>query len=382
MKENICINFISSVTILSGSFLFCFNAARAETRTAESGNIFAEFSYDEGELCLSNPELKLVRDGQTFLAKPPSIASFYEACRFSKLQVRDLDGNGEPEVILDLYTGGAHCCWFSQIYRFKSAQNQYVSTEHFWGNGGYNLKDFDRDGHLEFESRDDRFAYAFAPYAASAYPLQIWQYREGEMNDVTRDYPQLVYSDAYRLWQRYAENRNEYREVVRASLAAYLADKYLLGQEEDGWQRVRQAYQASDRNSFFQDLRRFLQKTGYLKASGQTNYFHLAELEKTGLYSQCPQDTGLVAAGETADYRFALCSGELEESYYLGQSKRSGETITVKHQDGDPSHSFRRGEYVYRLRWEEDASADMYLEVFRSDRQLLSQQVQNVYLHP
>jgi hypothetical protein len=281
-----------------------------------------------------------------------------------------------------LYTGGAHCCWFSKIYRFNSAQNQYASIEHFWGNGSYNLKDLDRDGRLEFESRDDRFAYAFAPYAASAYPLQIWQYREGEMEDITRDYPQLVYSDAYRLWQRYVENRNEYQEVVRATLAAYLADKYLLGQEEDGWRRVRQAYQASDRNSFFQDLRRFLQKTGYIEASGQTNYFNLAELEKTGLYNQCPQGTSLMVAGETADYRFALCSGEEEESYYLGQSKRSGESITVKHQEGDPNNSFRRGEYIYRVRTGEDNSVNMYLEVFRRDRQLLSQQVQNVYLHP
>ena len=34
------------------------------------------------------------------------------------LTVRDLDGDGEPEVLVDLYTGGAHCCFYTVILRF------------------------------------------------------------------------------------------------------------------------------------------------------------------------------------------------------------------------------------------------------------------------
>ncbi|WP_256874547.1 hypothetical protein [Nostoc sp. C057] len=48
-------------------------------------------------------------------------------------------------------------------------------------------------------------------------------------------------------------------------LAAYLADKYLLNQGQDGWQRVQQAYKKSDRTKFFADLRKFLRETGYIK---------------------------------------------------------------------------------------------------------------------
>ena len=59
-------------------------------------------------------------------------------------------------------------------------------------------------------------------------------------------------------------------ETIRGILGAYLATKYLLGQPEDGWQRVEQVYQHSDRGSFFSDLREFLQKTGYLSNSQAT----------------------------------------------------------------------------------------------------------------
>ncbi|MEB3181949.1 MAG: hypothetical protein VKL59_23375 [Nostocaceae cyanobacterium] len=46
----------------------------------------------------------------------------------------------------------------------------------------------------------------------------------------------------------------------------------MLGQGEDGWQKIRQVYQASDslrdsyasRSQFFTDLRHFLRETGYI----------------------------------------------------------------------------------------------------------------------
>lgn len=53
------------------------------------------------------------------------------------------------------------------------------------------------------------------------------------MIDVTRRYPQQIYSDAFKNWQYYPEARHKGYEV-EGLLAAYLADKYLLDQGEDG----------------------------------------------------------------------------------------------------------------------------------------------------
>src|SRR5262245_41386230 len=33
--------------------------------------------------------------------------------------VRDLDGDGEPEVMLELDSGGAHCCAWTRLYRYQ-----------------------------------------------------------------------------------------------------------------------------------------------------------------------------------------------------------------------------------------------------------------------
>lgn len=348
--------------------------AVAETKTAESGNVRAEFSYQSQDFCLDDAQLQISRDGEILLNQ--SSLTDFGICRLTDLQVRNLDVNPEPEVILDIYTGGAHCCWVSLIYRYNEAQDTYTLTEQFWGNAGYKFKDLNQDNIPEFWTRDDSFAYAFASYAGSSYPLQIWQYRNGKMVDVTRSYPQLIYNDAYQLWQRYTKSGDT--EVAKAALAAYLADKYMLGQSEDGWRRVRQAYQGNDRESFFNELRQFLQLNGYIRNPGATAYYRLAEVEQTGLYNQCPQETSLRTAGETDNYRFAICAGESGQ-YYLGQSKRTGDSITVKHKDDDPENSFRRGDTIYRLQMDEGDSANLYLEVYQNNQRLLREMAQQVY---
>ncbi|MBD1823258.1 hypothetical protein H6F51_12290 [Cyanobacteria bacterium FACHB-DQ100] len=251
---------------------------RAEvlTKTVQQGEVKAELSYEQtstdGFPQVKNVRLKIQRSGQTVFDQAPKISeydrpmvSFGMNERDRGFVVRDLNGDKDPEVIADMYTGGAHCCEYSLIYQYDSAQKQYVESQAYWGNLGYQLRDLDRDGKTEFYSADDRFAYAFTSYAASAFPVQIWRFDNGKMIDVTRQYPKLIYSDAYKLWQGYQQVRTEKDAEVKGILAAYLADKYLLGQQEDGWNRVRAAYQESDREKFFSDLREFFKKTDYEK---------------------------------------------------------------------------------------------------------------------
>src|SRR5207247_597296 len=82
------------------------------------------------------------------------------------VKAADLDGDGEPEVLVDLYTGGAHCCFFTYFFRYSGGT--YVRTRFFWGNPGYRLRDLDRDGRPEIVSANDAFPYYFTSYAFSA----------------------------------------------------------------------------------------------------------------------------------------------------------------------------------------------------------------------
>ena len=57
------------------------------------------------------------------------------------LRIIDLDGDGEPEVLVDLYTGGAHCCWATLFLRWDG--HTYRSMQHLWGDPSYDLSDLD-----------------------------------------------------------------------------------------------------------------------------------------------------------------------------------------------------------------------------------------------
>ena len=193
----------------------------------------------------------------------------------SSVDVHDLDLDGEPEVTVDLYTGGAHCCEYTLFYRY--AGTNYTRFAHSWGNPGYRVRDFNRDGRSELVTGDDRFNYAFSCFACSAAPILIQQYRApGRLVNVTRSFRAQVRADAARTWSDY--RRAVKRHLTPAGLLpAYLADQYLLGQSEAGWARVRAAVARRDwskvvveprwknRARYLAALRRFLVKTGYAR---------------------------------------------------------------------------------------------------------------------
>jgi len=188
------------------------------------------------------------------------------------IKARDLDADGEPEVLVDFYTGGAHCCFFSQIYRF--AGSTYVSARHLWGDLGYVLRDLDGDGTLELQSADDRFAYVFTAYAASAFPIQIWEYEVGRLVDVTRRYPALIRKDAARLWRDSLLRRKDRSfDDVRGILAAWAADEYLLGRSAQAWTTLRRLNRHGvlkgdapwpHGSAYLRKLQKFLQTRGYV----------------------------------------------------------------------------------------------------------------------
>jgi hypothetical protein len=39
----------------------------------------------------------------------------------SSVQVADIEANGEPDVLLHLWSRGAHCCYIDQIFRWNPA---------------------------------------------------------------------------------------------------------------------------------------------------------------------------------------------------------------------------------------------------------------------
>lgn len=252
-----------------------------ESVSATFGNTEATVYYQvdrqEDVTNLSNAYLQIDRNGQTILSQPlESLPVSFT--RSVDVKVEDINGDGELEVIAELVDVGPQglCCENTNIYRYIPAQNNYtLAVSRNWpfinrDNQGYNLEDLDNNGNPEFESADTRFRAAFGrPLQAPRYifPVKIWEYRQGALLDVTAEYPNRIESDAYRWWQTAQELQETeaapYTEL-KTSLAAYLADKYLLGEDVEGWQIVQDIYQKPDRQEFFTELSDRLRAYGYI----------------------------------------------------------------------------------------------------------------------
>jgi hypothetical protein len=215
------------------------HAARAFTETASSGAVSAKFTYTkQSDFEYTDLHLTITRSGTTGFdgPTPPSCGSG-PVCGFwpgglgrtPSVLVSDLDGDGEPEVVVQLYSGGAHCCTLAEIYSYSAAAAAYVNLEENFGSGGYKLGDLNGDGRREFRTTDFRFDEAFTAHAASTQPIQIFDLVSGRLIDVTRSYPALVRKDAASLLRLYKRERKRSGFDVRGILASYVADEYLLG---------------------------------------------------------------------------------------------------------------------------------------------------------
>lgn len=233
-------------------------------------NIELKYNLIKGTDRANNFKIKVSRSGKIVLDQPIVIPKELTrnketAGYLVKLKVQDLDGDKEPEILLDLINPEkVDCCLASLIYKFDSATNKYNLTQHFWSNVNYELVDLDSDNIVEFFSKDGKFTTIFNSKIPLSVPLQIWQYRQGKLNDVTSKHPIQLYTHAAQLWLEIVKGIKENQEV-KGLIAAFLAEKYLLNQEQEGWDLIKKIYVNPDRTVFFQDLQKFLQETGYSK---------------------------------------------------------------------------------------------------------------------
>ena len=265
--------------------------AETKVESASSGPVTASLTYDYkksryGSYEFSNMHVTVDRAGvrlvDTALGKECDYCTAWPASGaqrgVSSVTVRDLDGDGEPEVLIDLFTGGANCCFYTQSYRYDAAQNAYIGKVlRPGGSFEYRLKDLDGDGVPEFKSVDYRFAYKYGSNVDTPRPLQIFDWNQGKLVDVTIGFRTLAAADADVMYKGYLRYRRVKGANVRGLLAAYLADSYNARNGRVAWRRVVAAYRRGDLNrrakgevgpfgkAYLTSLRRFLTKLGYLR---------------------------------------------------------------------------------------------------------------------
>jgi hypothetical protein len=205
------------------------------TETASSGSVSATFtSTNAGDGQFKDLNITVTRGGvQAYsgmpkvrgCAQPYCAPDTVDGGTRQALSVADVDGDGEPEVIVNMYSGGAHCCEIAVVLRWTG--NAYKVLQRNFADAGYRLVPAPPGGiSAAFVSADARFGYEFTAYAFSGMPLQVYRIDDGAWSDQTLSYEADLKADAARWKKAYMKVRRT-RESLGV-LAAYIADEYQL----------------------------------------------------------------------------------------------------------------------------------------------------------
>ena len=268
--------------LLVATFLVLLGATTAEARVVTErdarGSVRAELSYDRSgdqiNRTYSNLELRVYENDVLVLEREIACGRRCAPAGFERsrsVAVRNLDG-GRPEVVVDLYSGGAYCCWITHVYR--ATADSYARTAQNWGPKRPQRKQLG-GGRPEFVSHDDSFLEPYGCAACWRFLPHVWQFDADRFRDVTRQFPAQVRPGSRALRQRYfraSENDGD----VKPWLAAYVASTYLLGRPRAGWRLVRRALRRGELENrrgrydfcpcgerYPERLRCFLRETGY-----------------------------------------------------------------------------------------------------------------------
>jgi hypothetical protein len=159
-------------------------------------------------------------------ACPPGCVPIAVGGSRSPLRVVALRKYAVPDVVLGLYSGGAHCCFVDQVYSLDQRTGTFRKIEHDFADSGARVQDLGGNGNFEFLSSDPRILDAgFTDFAHSAAPLQIWTVSGGKFRDITRSYRARLRTDAAKWLRAFHRQHGNGRGLI----AAWAADEDLLG---------------------------------------------------------------------------------------------------------------------------------------------------------
>jgi hypothetical protein len=225
----------------AAAFLLLAGSAYAGEESVTDGAVTATLSWNGDPSDLDHGALAITRDGATAFSAPiPKIAC--DGCRLAgggaeDVQVRDLDADGEDEVIVVADTGGAECCTEAGVWDFVPATGTYRETDLGFVTAGFNLDDLDHDGIPEIVTQDARFEAYFTDLADQVLPPVIIDYGHvygaPGVSNVTGLFPASLRASAAAAKRRFAHLRRA-DPNARGWLATYVADESLLGRGATG----------------------------------------------------------------------------------------------------------------------------------------------------
>jgi hypothetical protein len=241
-----------------GSLIPQLKPGQATTLTTSYGGFTATFRSapqvkTQNNLAVGVPfkgTLTVTRGSQSWTLPRPAnttSSSIDAMCVIAFSRVQD------PGVMVEGFTGGAHCCQVPVIYLFNRAKNRYVkvvdmSPAHykdphaFDGNIGFIPKV--AGDRVLLKTGDGTFDYAFGCYGCSTGPIVLDAVGSDGLTDVTPQQHALVAADAQTIWtfaQEILSGKPQYQNYsLFGFLAPWVADECALGRGATAWSTIEQ----------------------------------------------------------------------------------------------------------------------------------------------
>jgi len=110
----------------------------------------------------------------------------------------DINQNGVADIIINSYSGGAHCCNSTKIYELSSNPEgaDAIKIFDYVSECPAEIKDLNDDGISEIIGCDSAWAYRYCSFANSPLPTIVWTW-DGEYYDIVNyDYRAITLEDA------------------------------------------------------------------------------------------------------------------------------------------------------------------------------------------
>ncbi|MBT2242345.1 hypothetical protein JQK15_02235 [Sphingobium sp. BHU LFT2] len=150
-----------------------------------------------------------------------------------------------PVILLQSFSGGAHCCNTVQVAGLSGGKLKVVNLGSWDGDQIDTPKDISRDGYTDYVFNDNSFLYAFSPYAYSYAPPKILNIRDGRTTDVSsRQAFRPLFEKTVRETEGLCEPSQD-SFTRNGACPAFVAAAARLGKIDWAWSKMVASYDAS-----------------------------------------------------------------------------------------------------------------------------------------
>jgi len=214
-------------------------------KTLTSGGTTAAITAAPCEGEEAGPDCYRAELAVTVAGKPP-VTLMGESGRAYRVAIGRLNaGDSGASVVLQTFTGGAHCCDVFTVAEplgdavrivpiaWRPERASEPQTEFDFGDIPFPA-DLSGDGRADFVLRDDRFLYEFASYAGSMAPPIVLGIEDGKTVDVSAD-PAFAETFGEELRQAKAICTDAQGFDRNGACAAYVGAAARLGRFDEAW---------------------------------------------------------------------------------------------------------------------------------------------------